>query len=41
MVKKIIGYFLGRVELQSLFEKLHKLSLYGMQYYSEVLFKDS
>lgn len=41
MVKKIIGYFLGRVELQSFFEKLHKLSLYGMQYGSGVFVKDS
>jgi FkbM family methyltransferase len=41
MVKKIAGYFLGRVELQNFFEKLHKLSLYGMQYGSGVFVKDS
>jgi FkbM family methyltransferase len=41
MIKKIAGYFLGRVELQSFFEKLHKLSLYGMQYGSGVFVNES
>jgi FkbM family methyltransferase len=41
MIRKIAGYFLGRIELQSFFEKLHKISLYGMQYGSGVFVKDS